>query len=159
MRALFEQEYIKCEKALFLVAIGYLHNTEDARDCVQEAALSAYQAFGNLKNTEYFKTWLTRIVINKCKDFLKKQKFTVELTDDVNAFYNMPAEEVEVVDAICKLPQKLSIYITLRFYNDMTYEEAAKALRIPVSTVKYRTGTALSELKRILEGDVERDIK
>ena len=39
MRQLFEQEYPKHEKALFLVALSYLHNTEDARDAVQEAAL------------------------------------------------------------------------------------------------------------------------
>ena len=156
MRELFEQEYKKIEKSLFLVAIGYLHNTEDAKDCVQEAVLSAFKSFNRLKNIDFFKIWLTRIVINKCKDFLKMQRYTEEFTDDLEAFYDMPMEEMEIVDAICKLNSKQSIYITLCFYNDMTYKEIAKTLKMPESTVKYRTKKALLELKNILEGDVSR---
>lgn len=154
MNKLFEQKYKECEKSLFLIAIGYLHNTEDAKDCLQEAALSAYRAFNSLKNKDYFKTWITRILINKCKDFLKKQKYTDELSDTLNVFYEIPEKEVEVVDALCKVKPDISIYITLRYYNDMTYNDVAKALRQPVSTVKYRTKNALNELKKYLEGDV-----
>ena len=87
MYKLFEQKYKECEKSLFLVAVGFLHNTEDAKDCVQEAVLSALKSFDSLKNKEFFKTWLTRIVINKSKDYLKKQKFTEELSDNLNVFY------------------------------------------------------------------------
>ena len=154
MYELFEQKYKECEKSLFLVAIGYLHNTEDAKDCVQEAVLSALKAFNNLKSQEYFKTWITRIVINKSKDFIKKRRFTEELTDTLNVFYDMPTEEIGIMDCICKLNPKMSIYITLRFYNEMTYEEVAQALKQPVSTVKYKTKKALLELKKHLEGDV-----
>ena len=154
MYELFEQKYKECEKSLFLVAIGYLHNTEDAKDCVQEAVLSALKAFNNLKSQEYFKTWITRIVINKSKDFIKTRRFTEELTDTLNVFYDMPTEEIGIMDCICKLNPKMSIYITLRFYNEMTYEEVAKALKQPVSTVKYKTKKALLELKKHLEGDV-----
>ncbi|MBR5544692.1 MAG: sigma-70 family RNA polymerase sigma factor [Clostridia bacterium] len=154
MYNLFEQKYKECEKSLFLVAIGYLHNTEDAKDCVQEAVLSAWKSFGELKNKEYFKTWLTRIVINKSKNYIKKQRYTEELTDNINAFYDMPTEDFDIMDCVCKLSPGQAIYITLRFYNDMTYEEVSKVLKQPISTVKYRTKKALSELKVFLEGDV-----
>ncbi|MBS7297760.1 MAG: sigma-70 family RNA polymerase sigma factor [Eubacteriales bacterium] len=153
MRELFEQEYKKHEKALFLVAIAYLHNTEDAKDVLQEAALSAYKAMDGLKNKEYFKTWLTRIVINKCKNFLKGRRYTEELTDNINVFYSIQTDEMEIMDALCKMNPKSSIYITLKFYNNMTYDEIAKSLRLPLSTVKYRTKTALKELKTHLEGE------
>ena len=152
---LFEREYKECEKSLFLVAVGFLHNTEDAKDCVQEAVLSALKSFDALNNKVYFKTWLTRIVINKSKDYLKRQRYTEELTDNLNAFYNMPLEEMGIMDCVCKLPPKYSVYITLRFYNDMTYEEVSKTLRQPVSTVKYKTKKALNELKSLLEGDAK----
>lgn len=158
MRELFEEEYRKYEKSLFLVAVAYLHNTEDAEDALQEAALSAYKAIDGLKNKEYFKTWFTRIVINKCKDFLRKRHFTEELTDDINAFYNINTDEMEIMDAICKLNPKRSIYITLKFYNDMTFDQMAQSLKIPVSTVKHRTKAALSELKTLLEGDKNNEI-
>ena len=154
MYELFEQKYKECEKSLFLIAIGYLHNTEDAKDCMQEAVLSALKSFSKLKNKECFKTWITRIVINKSKDFIKKQRYTEELTDELNVFYDMPADEMDMVDCVCKMNPKLSVYITLRFYNEMTYEQMAQSLKQPVSTVKYKTNKALSELKKLLEGEL-----
>lgn len=153
MYELFGQKYAECEKSLFLIAIGYLHDTEEAKDCVQESVLSALKSFDKPKNTEYFKTWLTRIVINKSKDFIKKRRYTVELTDSLNIFCDMPLEEINIVDCICKMNPKLSVYITLRFYNEMTYDEMAQTLKQPVSTIKYKTNKALSELKKLLEGD------
>ena len=153
MRELFEQEYRKCEKSLFLVAVAYLHNTEDAEDALQEAALSAYRAIYSLKYKEYFKTWMTRIVINKCKNFIKSRHFTEELNDNINAFYEINTDDFEILDAICKMKRDSALYITLKFYNDMTYDEMAKSLMLPVSTVKHRTKKALSELEKILKGE------
>lgn len=155
MYELFEQKFKENEKSLFLVALGYLHNTEDAKDCVQDAAYSALKSYNKLKNAEYFKTWLTRIVINKSKDYLKQKRYTEELTDNLNVFYDMPTEETEIMDCILRLDKKLSVYITLRFYSDMTYEEVAKVLNKPVSTVKYKTKKALCELEKILKGDTD----
>jgi RNA polymerase sigma-70 factor (ECF subfamily) len=153
LREFFEQEYKKCEKSLFLVAVAYLHNTEDAEDALQEAALSAYRAIDSLKNKEYFKTWMTRIVINKCKNFIKSRHFTEELNDNINVFYDINTDDFEIVDAICKMKRESSMYITLKFYNDMTYDEMAKSQMLPVSTVKHRTKKALSELEKILKGE------
>lgn len=155
MELLFEQEFEKHEKALFLVALSYVHNTEDAKDIVQDAALSAFQAMDTLKYPEYFKTWMTRIVINKSKNFLKGRRLTEALDDSLNIFAAIPTEELEMMDAVLRLGEGLSVYISLRFYSGMNYEEAAQALGQNVSTVKYRTRKALNELKKILEGDVK----
>lgn len=157
MYELFEQKYRECEKSLFLVAVGYLHNTEDAKDCVQEAVLSALKSFRDLRSHAHFKTWLTRIVINKCKDFIRKRRYTEELADTLQVFCDLPVAELEMVDCICKLPPKVSVYITLRFYGGMTYEEVATALKQPVSTVKYKTKKALLELREFLEGDARNE--
>lgn len=153
MQQLFEQEYPKFEKSLFLLAVSYVHNTEDAKDILQDALLSACQNVGKLRQPEYFKTWLTRIVINKSKNFLKAKRYTEELTDKLNVFYNIPERDMEIMDALCRMEPNAAAYISLRFYNGMTYQEVAKALKQPVSTVKYKTGKALSQLKELLEGD------
>lgn len=153
MQQLFEQEYPKFEKSLFLLAISYVHNTEDAKDILQDALLSAYQNVGKLRQPEYFKTWLTRIVINKSKNFLKAKRYTEELTDKLDVFYNIPERDMEILDVLCRMEPKEAAYISLRFYNGMTYEEVAKTLKQPVSTVKYKTGKALRKLKELLEGD------
>ena len=153
MRTFFEQEYMKYEKSFFLIALSYLHNTEDAKDALQDAALSAYRAIDSLKNKAYFKTWLSRIVINKCKNMLSSKRPTEELRDDIGIFCNVPERELEILDALCRMQRDKAIYISLRFYNDMNYEEVAKALKQPVSTVKYRTGKALEQLRKLLEGE------
>ncbi len=153
MRQLFEQEYPKYEKSLFLIALSYVHDTEDARDVLQDALLSAYQNIHGLRQPEYFKTWLTRIVINKSKNFLKAKRYTEELTDKLDVFYSIPEQDMEILDALCRMKPEASVYISLRFYNGMTYEQAAKTLKQPVSTVKYKTVKALRELKELLEGD------
>ena len=153
MRQLFEEEYPKYEKSLFLIAISYLRNTEDAKDVLQDALLAAYQNIHSLRQREHFKTWLTRIVINKSKNFLKAKRCTEELTDGINVFYNIPEQDMEIMDALCRMEPEQSIYISLRFYNGMNYAETAKTLKLPVSTVKYRTAKALDKLKTLLEGD------
>ncbi len=153
MQQLFEQEYPKFEKSLFLLAVSYVHNTEDAKDILQDALLSACRNIGSLRQPEYFRTWLTRIVINKSKNFLKAKRYTEELTDKLDVFYSIPEQDMEILDALCRMEPKAAAYISLRFYNGMTYEEAAKTLKQPVSTVKYRTAKALRELKELLEGD------
>lgn len=153
MRQLFEQEYPKYEKSLFLTALSYVHDTEDARDVLQEALLAAFRNIHSLREPRYFKTWLTRIVINKAKDFLKARAQTVELSDSLGVFYSLNERDMEIVDALCSMDSKSAIYLSLRFYGGMSYEEAAKTLKQPVSTVKYRTAKALEKLKSLLEGD------
>ena len=150
----FEARYIEAEKSLYLVAVSFLHNTEDARDAVQEAAISALRGYSKLKNKDYFKTWITRILINKCKDFLKAKRFSLELTDSIGTFTSIPDEELEVMDCLCRMEPAEVKYITLRFYGDMTYDEVSRLLRLPVSTVKFRTKRAMEKLKIMLEGDV-----
>lgn len=147
----FRSGFVDAEKSLYLVAMGWLHNSEDARDAVQEAAETAFRCRDRLRDRRYFKTWLTRILINKCKDFLRRRRFTAELTDDIGVFDDIPHEEICLMDAICRLEPKEARFITLRFYADLTYEETARALKMPVSTVKYGTKRAVEKLKAMME--------
>lgn len=149
----FIAEYQKIERSLYLTALGYLKNTEDARDAVQDAVMAAYKAYPKLRHREYFKSWMTRIVINECKDYWKKRKPTEELTDDLGILSELPAEELELMSAILKLEASLSRFLVLRFYNSLTYRETAKVLKMPESTVKHKTNLALETLKKALEGD------
>ena len=147
----FQSGFALMEKSLYLVAMGWLHNSEDARDVVQEAAETAYRSRDKLRDKQYFKTWMTRILINKCKDFLRGRRYTGELTDGIGVFDGIPHEEICLMDAICRLDPKEARFITLRFYADLTFEEAARALKMPVSTVKYGTRRALVKLKAMME--------
>lgn len=149
----FEKQYMPLEKTLYIVALSYVKNTEDAKDMVQEAALAAYKSYSKLRHREYFKTWMTRILINKCLDFLNKKKAPEYIIDSEQMFSELPTQELEILDTICRLPNKLRPLIVLRFYHGFTYQETACTLRISESLAKYRTKLALQKLEEML-GDV-----
>ena len=61
-------------KDLYRVAISILMNDEDAADAIQDTILGCWEKLHTLKQEKYFKTWLTRILINHCYDMRKKQQ-------------------------------------------------------------------------------------
>ena len=67
---------------MYRIAISMLQNEEDAADAIQETVLRCWEKIGQLKNDDYFQTWLTRILINQCKDILRSRKRLV-FTDEI----------------------------------------------------------------------------
>lgn len=151
----FEARYREIEKNLFLVAVGYLKNTEDARDALQEAAITGFLSYPSLKDQARFKSWMTKIVIRKCLDLLRRERtrrrYAQQVVDTARLFDAVPAQEIELLDLVCRLPEQLRPYITLRFYQDLTYEEVAGLLHVPVSTARSRTQKALATLEQWME--------
>lgn len=151
----FETRYREIEKNLFLVAVGYLKNTEDARDALQDAAITGFLSYPSMKDQARFKSWMTKIVIRKCLDLLRREKtrqrYTQQVTDTAHLFDTVPARDLELLDLVCRLPEQLRPYITLRFYQDLTYKEVARLLHIPVSTARFRTQKALALLEQWME--------
>ena len=62
------------KKSLYKIAKSYLKNEEDIADVIQDTILSAYEHIKELRKTAYFRTWITRILINHCNDLRKQQK-------------------------------------------------------------------------------------
>ena len=59
---------------MYKAARSILHNDEDVADAVSETILACWEKMWQLKEETYFRTWMTRILINKCKDILRKQR-------------------------------------------------------------------------------------
>src|SRR5690625_5056980 len=70
----FEELLIQEEKMLYYKALTYVAKKEDALDAIQEASCKAYLSIGQLRNPEYFSTWLFRILIRECYRLLKKRE-------------------------------------------------------------------------------------
>ena len=67
----FEQLVREAQDTMYRVSMSMLKNEHDALDCVQNAILKAYENLHKLRNEEYFRSWLVRILINECKKTLK----------------------------------------------------------------------------------------
>lgn len=126
-----------------------ISNYEDAQDIVQETYLSAFQQFHNLKNEAQFKSWLIRIVKNKCNDYYrKKQIFTVDGVDlDMLVGKSGVGERLELFEIINSLRDNDKEILNMYYFYGYSQEEISELLKIPVGTVKSRLYTARKNFK------------
>ena len=140
-------------KRLYRTAYLYLGSEADALEAVDEAVYRGLKALGQLREEEYFETWLTRILINVCHDQLRRQKRFVPLEDaatlTADDFDSLPLKE-----AIRRLPKPLRDVVILRYFTDCTLAETAEILGIPPGTAATRQRKALQLLRLELSEEV-----
>ena len=145
-----QQEY------LYKMAFLYMKNKEDALDLVGSTVLKGYQNIHRLKNPEWFRTWLTRILINLARDELKKAVHHSDITElqVPETPSGVSAEEKCDLDfALRKLPDKYRTPLVLKYYSGFSIREIAYATGCPEGTVKACLSRGRSELKNILKED------
>ena len=69
------------KQSMYKVARGFLRDEEDVADAMAETVLICYEKIGTLRQSAYFKTWMIRILINQCKDMIRKRHKRVSGTD------------------------------------------------------------------------------
>ena len=138
---------------LYRTAYLYLGSEADALEAVDEAVYQALRGLKKLRETEYFESWLTRILINGCKKELRRRQRFAVLSEIAEAaaedFDRLPLQE-----AIQHLPEELRSVIVLRFFAGLTQAETARTLEIPQGTVATRQRRALELLRLDLEEEV-----
>jgi RNA polymerase sigma-70 factor (ECF subfamily) len=140
---------------------------EEARDVCQEAFLRAFRALPGFKGQAKFSSWLYRITLNLCRDWMRRQKRAPvsQMPDDTDAMELAaqagPVESIEdlvarrqltaaVEEAMTLLPEEQRTAIILKEYHGMTFQEIADLQGCPLSTVKTRLYQGLSVLRRHL---------
>lgn len=152
------QQLLKLEKEkLYRMAYTYVKNEEDALEIFQQTVLQAIESVHQVKEPEYFSTWLTRICINKALSVLKKKKKLIVL-DEVedrrtatDASVDI-AQQLDVASALGLLPEKYKTVLLLRFYQDFTVKQIADIMECPEGTVKTVIHRGLALLKKELKG-------
>lgn len=164
----FNQLVLRWERPIYALAYRVIGREEDARDVCQETFLRAFRALPGFKGQAKFSSWLYRITLNLCRDWIRKQKRTpvvqapegVEIAD--LAAERGPVESIEdlverrqlsevVADAMRLLPDEQRTAIILKEYHGMTFQEIADLQQCPLSTVKTRLYQGLTVLRRQLD--------
>ena len=134
-----------------------MKNDDDVYDALQEALMSIYQNFNQLKNLKFFSTWATRIVINKCYDLLRKNKnnvvpFDENIENDINSSKNdvYEVDQYGIMKAVEGLNEELKLITILYYYDDYSVNEISEIVDIPIGTVKSRLSRAREILKNKL---------
>jgi RNA polymerase sigma-70 factor (ECF subfamily) len=157
------------ERPIFALAYRTLGREEDARDVVQDAFLRAYRGLPRFKGEAKFSSWLYRITLNLCRDWIRRERrapiVPTPAGADPNAFADeqvSPSVSVEelvgrrqmsdaVARALAELPEDQRTAILMKEYHGLTFQEIADTLQCPLSTVKTRLYQGLSVLRRRLE--------
>jgi RNA polymerase sigma-70 factor, ECF subfamily len=152
----FEELLVLHSERLYKTAFLYAGNRDDALDIVQETSCKAFLAIGQLKNEQYFLTWLTRILIHCAYDILKKRKreMPVEKLVDLPANSEVRvAENLDLMEAITLLKAQHRTAIILFYYHDLPISEIARTMDAPENTVKTYLQRGRKELKTRLGGE------
>ena len=126
-------------QSMYKVAAAYLKNDEDVADAIQDTILSCYENLKSLKQNRYFKTWMIRILINKCKDMIQKKKL-VTYTDQMpeTPFHEEKYAAMEWIQALEPLDSKYRLVVLLYYMEGFGIREISDILDIKESTVKSR---------------------
>lgn len=141
----FTKSILSCEETLYRISMSMLKNEKDCEDAVQTAILTAYEKLSTLKNEEYFKTWLVRILINICNKQLKLRSKTV-VTENYNQI-GEPEEDLELRMLVESLPIKIRQVVVLYYIEQFTTKEISEVLKIPKGTVLSRLSKGRELLK------------
>lgn len=150
-KADFTSRVLAAENSLYRIAKAILIGTADCEDAVQETILRAWEKRDTLRQPEYFKTWLTRILLNECNRLARKRTDTVSLENygELTAPDNEPVDMVLRESILC-LPRKLRTAVVLYYIEGYSVQETATLTHVPEGTVKSRLSRARSLLREHL---------
>jgi RNA polymerase sigma-70 factor (ECF subfamily) len=156
----FEALIRRHEKTIFNLVYRMLGDYDDAAETTQEVFLSAYRAIGQFRGDANFSTWLYRIALNhattrrKTMNTHHQRQVPLENTEPLSDPQPGPAESMEkkeiretVQRALNSLSADDATVILLRDLQDVSYDEVARVLEVPVGTVKSRLHRARQALK------------
>ena len=150
-RGFFIAEIETCSDMMYRVAWSMLRNEVDVQDALQDAVLKAWEKRDKLREEKYFRTWMTRILINVCYDTQRMHRKIVPL--DKIPVQSSSAPDPDLAIALEALPEKLRLPLVLCYSEGMTYEEAADVLRIPMTTLRGRIRRGKKELRKELDAE------
>ncbi|NBH78153.1 sigma-70 family RNA polymerase sigma factor [Clostridiaceae bacterium] len=138
--------------ALYRVAKGFFWDENDIADAMQETVLACFEQIGRLQKPHYFKTWLTRILINKCNDIVRQRQRCTPAESLPEQPYTDPArDEMEFCDFLSALDEKYRLPLLLYYGEGFRVKEIAEMLGMEPETIKSRLRRGREAAKRLYE--------
>lgn len=145
------------ERQLYSTAKTILYSDQDCADAIQDTIVKAFSKIHTLKNDQYAKTWLIRILINECYTILRKSSKLVSLEEvnDQTGAADMKTDEKddysELYQAINSLKEELRLPVILYYIEDFKIKEIAQVLDISEGAVQKRLARARGKLRYNLQ--------
>ncbi|MEQ1877359.1 MAG: sigma-70 family RNA polymerase sigma factor [Bdellovibrionia bacterium] len=158
-RDAFSELVKRHQKSLYRMICRLTRDQSMAEDVVQEAFVKAYQKIALFEERSSFKSWLFRIGINTANNRLRARRADQISMENVQASVNSEAEkklvyrdlQKLVAQELEKLPERQRMALTLRIFEDLSFNEIAQIMDCPYDTAKANYRHALLKLKTALE--------
>lgn len=147
------------------IAYYYVRDKYQAEDIAQEVFCKVYENLEKFRNESSYYTWIYRITVNKCHDYLTSATFRrIFLLDNIkklNRIKKIERHPFEVIDnkdifhKVMELPLKYRIVIVMYYFEELSTVEISKILKIKESTVRTRLCRAREKLKKLLSNSRE----
>lgn len=152
---LLEQLMEQYGKKVLKLAYYHVRNRSDAEDILQEVFLRAYRGLPTFRGESSYYTWLYRITINLCRDYMQKNRWGrilpyQEATTDEQERLFEEAEGGWVFRRVMDLPVKYRTVIALYYFEDMSTKEIAQILKLTEPNVRVRLSRGKKLLKDIV---------
>jgi RNA polymerase sigma-70 factor (ECF subfamily) len=159
----FEELVRKYQREVYGLACRIVSDAEEAKDLTQQAFLQAFVHIRSFRQDAQFRTWLFRIAINQCYNFLKSRKKFGDPVDyeDLNLVGNQ-SPEADLVSkeerrrlytALERLPAKQRAVISLKLEQGLSYQEISQVLGGTAGAARVNYCQALKTLKKYLQSE------
>jgi RNA polymerase sigma-70 factor (ECF subfamily) len=150
----FRELLARHRRSALTLAYHMLGSAEDAEDVAQEAFVRVFQAIPQFRRQAAFTTWLYRIVTNLCLGRQRRQRPVVELEALAEpSAPDSPSQQVTeglvARQVLAQMPPQLRAILVLREQEGLSYQEIAKALSLPLGTVRSRLSKARACFRRL----------
>lgn len=160
-QAAFEQIARLITQDIVQIAYRYLGNIEEAKDAAQEVLIKLYGKLRHFYHGSKVSTWMYRIVVNTCIDFLRKKRNVVSLEEAVTkdeekesaaaGQLQMQAIQARIHNSLRHLPLRQKNVVILKHFEGMTISQISAVLGCSQSSVKTHLVRAIRGLRKILE--------
>ena len=139
-------------QTLYRVAFSILRTEDEISDAISNTTVIVFEKIHTLKKEEYFKTWLTRILINECYKIYNQNKKIVylETYDQEKLTYNDTYVDEDIKNLVKRLDKDLKQVVILYYFEDFSVKEISQMIKVPEGTVKSRLSRARKELQKEL---------
>lgn len=139
-----------CKQGLYKTAVAMLKNDADAADAIQDTVLKCYENLKGLREPKFFKTWLTRILINQCNRILKRRGNIIPIHEHPELEYTKPdSSGREFVELLNKLEEQYRIVLFLYYVEEFSIKEISVILEMKENTVKTRLSRGRGNFRKL----------
>ena len=161
----FEKLYKLTEREVWFTCISFLKNETTAQDIMQETYITAFLKIQSLEKSSQIRSWLNRIAVNKCKNYLKG-KGEIQLDDEIFENQAIVDERISIPEEYISDKAKREIILSImqevlsdvqyqtvimHYFNEMTVDEIAEVFECSRGTVLSRLNYSRAKMKTAIE--------